>query len=273
MEYEFYIDLFFLADFYFNLLSLFLSAALMQCRTNVVRLCLAAAIGSFWNCFLIIFPCLPVRTELIVTVTAVGGLMTVTAFPGLFVGSRERYGENAKKVFTAIIVLFFASSLINGCFTFSVQHFYLSDGECMVLTGLICLMAERLFRQINSKRKVGNRRYQVRLYYRGKSKDFLAMADSGNRLTVPGTERPVSLISYQDCAGFCDAVSGGFYIPYRAVGTENGLLFAMLFEKMVIMGNGRSATIENPAVAIVKESLSCSGDFSMILPEEYVPEE
>ena len=124
-----------------------------------------------------------------------------------------------------------------------------------------------------SRGKIGDDRYQVSLYYKGREKHFLALADSGNRLRVPESKQPVSLISYKDCIGFCEEVSGGFYIPYHAVGTEKGLLFAMQFERMEIKKNGRTKIIEHPAVAIVKERLSVKGDFSMILPEAYVPEE
>ena len=50
------------------------------------------------------------------------------------------------------------------------------------------------------------------------------------------------------------------------------MLFALQFEKMEIKKNGRVMTVECPVVAIVKERLSVNGDFSMILPEVYVPE-
>lgn len=271
MEYEFYLDLFFLTDFYFNLLSLFLSAALLGQRLFFWRLCLAAAIGSAWNCFLIVFPLLPTWLELLITVLPVGGIMLIVAF-------YERFEEKQSKRFLRSLLLaegsfLVSAGLLNGCYSFSMQHFYLSDLESLIFTGLLCLFAEHLLRYRYKRGTVGETRYPVSLYYQGKQKTFLALVDSGNRLHVPGTGKPVSLISYQDCTGFCDTVSGGFYIPYRAVGTERGMLFATLFEKMEIQGNERVITIEKPAVAIVKESLSANGDFSMILPEEYVPGE
>ena len=80
------------------------------------------------------------------------------------------------------------------------------------------------------------------------------------------------MISYDDCRGFCELVYGGIFIPYRAVGTDHGLLFAITFEKMEIEKNGICKTIENPVVAITKEPLSSGGDFNMLLPEEYVLE-
>lgn len=266
MEYEFYLDLFFLADCLFNLLSLFLTAAFVRKETCACRMILAAAIGSFWNCFLIIFPVLPVGMELVLTIFAAGSVMCGCAFPSLML-------MQAEKLLMADFALMASSALVSGCFSFAREHFYLSDTESLMFISLICLPAQRLIKRMLKRGKIGAERCYVRLYYQGKMKEFLALADSGNRLRVPDTGKPVSLISFKDCTGFCDKVSGGFYIPYRSVGTEKGFLFAVVFEKMEITRDGRTMTIEHPAVAITRESLSTSGDFSMILPEEYVPGE
>ena len=266
MQYEFYIDVFFLIDFYFNLLSLFLTAACIHRTCSVVRLCLAAAAGSFWNCILILFPILPFGAELLVTITVIGGAILMIAFCGIRT-------DGISHLLKAEVCLVVSAGLVNGCYSFVCQQYYLETEEGLIASGLICVLLERFLRQWMLKReRIGKDRYHVSLYYRGKEKTFRALADSGNRLCVPGSGKPVSLISYEDCVGFCEKVSGGFYIPYHAVGTENGMLFALQFEKMEIKKNGRVMTVECPVVAIVKERLSVNGDFSMILPEVYVPE-
>ena len=266
MQYEFYIDVFFLIDFYFNLLSLFLTAACIHRTCSVVRLCFAAAAGSFWNCILILFPMIPFGAELPITITVIGGVMLMIAFCGIRT-------DGISHLLKAEVCLVVSAGLVNGCYSFVCQQYYLETEEGLIASGLICVLLERFLRQWMLKReRIGKDRYHVSLYYRGKEKSFRALADSGNRLCVPGSGKPVSLISYEDCVGFCEKVSGGFYIPYHAVGTENGTLFALQFEKMEIKKNGRVMTVECPVVAIVKERLSVNGDFSMILPEVYVPE-
>lgn len=266
MEYEFYIDVFFLIVSYLNLLSLFLSAAFLRRKIVVTRLVFAALIGSFWNSILVIVPFFSFHTALFLTVVVVGGGMLAAAFRGLL-------SEGIRILLRAEVFLFLAAGLVNSCYSFFCQHYFLTDLEGLAVTGLICLMLERFLRRCVFKRdKVGDSRYRVSLHYRGKEKQFLALVDSGNRLRAPGSGKPVSLISYKDCGGFCETVSGGIYIPYHAVGTEKGTLFAVQFEKMEIERNGKYMTVENPIVAIVKGSLSTDGDFSMILPEAYVPE-
>ena len=296
MEYVFYIDVFFVTDFFLNFLALWLAAVVLRRRPkvrilrlrprhlgtewneaagqsremektgrtgrslgNLLRMSLAAMIGSGWNCLIVIFPMLPSWAELILTVTIVGTAMCFAAF-----GGQWRFLAKADAT------LLLTSALLNGCVSFSRQHFFLTDFECLAFTGIVAGLSAIFLEKAMQAQAIGKERYHVRLYYRGNSKEFTALADSGNRLHVPQTGKPVSLISFGDCHGLCEKVSGGYYIPYRAVGTDHGLLFAITFEKMEILKNGMCITIENPAVAIAKSPLFASGDFNMILPEEYV---
>ena len=119
-------------------------------------------------------------------------------------------------------------------------------------------------------RRLGTLRYPVRLYYRGKEKEFMALADSGNRLREPVTGKPVSVISYEDCRGFCDTLSAVFCIPYRSVGKEQGMLTGIVFERMEIFRDSGVLTVEKPVVAVAREPLSADGSFTMLLPEELV---
>lgn len=267
VEYEFYMDLFFLINFYFNLLSLFLTAACLRRKCSGVRFGTAAAFGSFWNSILFIVPFVPIEAELPVTIIFAGGTMLVIAFRGL-------YSDGILSLLKAEGCLFLSAGLVNSMYSFSSQQFHLTDTEGLVFVGLSCALLESFIRRcVVSRGKIGDDRYQVSLYYKGKEKRFLALADSGNRLSVPASGKPVSLISYHDCKGFCEEISGGFYIPFRAVGTERGMLFAVQFDRMEVRKDGRSRIVESPAVAIVKERLEEGGSFSMIIPECFVPEE
>ena len=58
------------------------------------------------------------------------------------------------------------------------------------------------------------------------------MADSGNRLVEPVTGKPVSIIAAADAKEFLGEKAGVLMIPYRAVGTENGMLPGVLFDRM-----------------------------------------
>lgn len=174
--------------------------------------------------------------------------------------------ELLKAVFSFLL----SSVLVSGVMEFLRESFWLTDLESLFFLGILCLGVGYFCHELMQERPIGTERYHVKLYYHGACRDFLALADSGNRLHVPETGKPVSLVAYEDCKGFCDRVNAGFYIPYRAVGTEQGVLFAMILEKMEIMKDGTTQIVENPVVAISKERLCGDGSFSMLLPEEYI---
>lgn len=260
MEYEFYLDLFFLTDFLLNLLSLFLSASMGRMYGPLKKLILASAAGSVWNCLLFLFPVFPIMLELVLTVSLMGSFMTAFSF------SLKSPGEIVKAdVFLAASVW-----LTGGCFGFLKEYVWLSDWEGMAVLSAFCLGAGLFFKDAMKEKERGKERFLVWLYYNGKKKEFLGLADSGNRLKEPITGKPVSVISYESCKGFCDVLSSVLYIPYRSVGTREGMLPGIVFEKMEICREGRLFEIERPIVAVTKEPLSGSGDFSMLLPEEFV---
>ena len=285
MEYVVYIDVYFLTDCFFNILALYLTAILLRMPSNNLRCLTAAMIGSFWNCVLLLYPIQDPKIKLSLTVFGVGTIMSSVMFGGDWyreLRSKDT-GMNStdpisiwvhlfRNCVKADLVLVLSSMILGGFVSFIKEQCFLRDWEILIVAGLITAAAGLIFAEILIPSKLGKERYSAALFYKGNSRTFTALADSGNRLRVPETGKPVVLVSYESLKGFCDRVSGGFYIPYRSVGTEHGLLFAITFEKMEIRKNGTCITIENPAVAIVKESLSSNGDFNMLLPEEYVTE-
>lgn len=258
MEYEVYIDVFFLTEFFRNLLVLFLAAIMGQREIRIFRLCLAAALGSFWSLWAVFLVQIPVAVRLFGTVTLIAAVMNVLAFTL----------KNPAEIVRANGILLAASGFLGGGLLIFGQFTSLSSWESLFGMAAVCGAFGLFLEGIFKKKAIGKERYVVRLYYRGKKKDFLALADSGNRLREPVSGRPVSVICYEDCKNFCDRLTSVIYIPYRAVGTERGMLPGIIFEKMEIVAGKECIKIEKPIVAVAKEPLSGNGDFNMLLPEE-----
>ena len=70
MEYEFYLDLFFLWVFFLDLLALYLASCLGRMPMRVPGFLAAAAAGSVCNCVLAVFPVLPAAAELFLATAA-----------------------------------------------------------------------------------------------------------------------------------------------------------------------------------------------------------
>lgn len=258
MEYEIFIDMFFLRDFLLNFLALSLTAPMGRFRGTRRRRLLAAAAGSTWNCLLLFFPAMPLWAEMSFTIGIMGSFMTAFSFSL----------KKAAEVFKADLYLFLSVMLTGGALLFLEETFWLSGWEALFVLAAVSAAGAGFLKEMAGEGVKGKERISVWLYYRGKKKEFKALVDSGNRLREPVSGKPVSVISMEDCKGFCDTVSGVLYIPFRAVGTKSGLLPGIVFEKMEIYRRGCLLKIERPIVAVSKEPLSGNGDFSMLLPEE-----
>lgn len=257
MEYEFYMDIFFLSVFLLNLPVLVLAGVLGGRRIRPGRLVLSALFGSLWNCLAFLFMFLPAPWELLMTLFVCGSIMNRLAF------SVRRPRELLK----ADVLLLVSAMLLAGGLSAVREIFALSDFEAIAclatLCGAIAAFAAGYLKDRQGKRGI----CPVKLYYRGNVREFLALIDSGNRLREPESQKPVSIISYEDCRGFCERISGVLYIPYRAVGTKKGVLPGIIFERMEIQAGEKCLEIERPVVAVTREPLSGNGDFSMLVPE------
>lgn len=260
LEYVFYPDVFFLTAFILNLLSLLLTGILGRRKGKIKRLAAAALAGSVWNLVIFLTPLLPPLLELFFTLFFAGSFMTSYAFSL----------KSLPEILRADGLLLLSVFLTGGIFLFLRESVALSEGETMAVLLLSSVGVLSFLKGVVKERARGRERYSVWLYYRDKKKEFTALADSGNRLVEPVTGKPVSVISAEDCLGFCDTLTSILYIPYRAVGTGRGMLAGTIFDKMEIFCDGAVYEIERPIVAICRERLSSGNDFSMLIPEEFI---
>lgn len=260
MEYEWYADIFFLEEVFRDFLMLCLAAVFLQKKLCPGRLILGAFAGGFWGVFAVIGPAFPLPVLLFLTVFFTGSLMAVLAFQV----------RGIKGILKADAAFFASSAVISGGVQLLGQYFFLSSLESLAVFGFFSLGAAAFFKRLTEKKAIGQNRYRVILYYQGRKKEFLGLADSGNRLLEPVTGKPVSVISYKEAKDFCERMAGILYIPYRAVGTAEGMLPGILMEKMEIVHENGILTVEKPVVAVSKEPLSVGGDFTMLLPESLI---
>jgi stage II sporulation protein GA (sporulation sigma-E factor processing peptidase) len=254
-----YLDVLFLTELYFNFLALYLSALMGRRPVRFFRLLAAAALGSaaglltvwisggiasFWFLALL-------------QVVFSGSLMTAAAFSL----------RKALEIAWADGLLFAASALLAGLFLSLREIFFLREWECLFCLSGASLAAGALLKELTREKARGQERHVVRLFFHGNCREFVALVDSGNRLLEPVSRKPVSVIAKKDCEGFIETVSGVLYIPFRAVGTKQGLLPGIVLERMEIVREEEVIVIEKPIVAVTKEPLSSGGDFSLLLPE------
>ena len=164
-------------------------------------------------------------------------------------------------------ILLLSAGIIQSGISFLREWCFLTGWKNLAFMGAFCAGMCFFAAAVVKRPAVGNKRYEVRLFLAGTEKTFTAMADSGNRLVEPVTGKPVTVIAKEDAEIFAGKENGIFMIPYRAVGTEHGMLPGILIDRMEISLDGNTVCISRPIVAVTKEPLFFEKNFNMILPE------
>lgn len=276
MEYDWYADLFFLEEVYRDVLILWLAAVLMRRRAEALRLLgagIAGGLCSTGSVYLELMGRCPAGGQPVFAgiwevwkLLVTGFLMIWIAFPGKQTMRQEKRnasadrGDSWMKVLKwrgkELGVLVLSAGILQSGLAILRERCFLTGWKSLMFMGFFCMGVRFLAVALVRRPMIGKTRYQVRLFLNEKSKEFTAMADSGNRLVEPVTGKPVSIIAAADAKEFLGEKAGVLMIPYRAVGTENGMLTGVLFDRMEVMSEEcGSIRIERPIVAISKEPL------------------
>ncbi len=288
VEYEWYADLFFLEEAYRDVLIVWLAAVLLRRRTVVQRLMGAGIVGGLCSTGIVYLELMgrcPAGGQTVFAGIWEVGKMLVTGFLMIWIAFPEKQtmrqekrevpadsGDSWMKVFKchgkALGVLVLSAGILQSGLAILRERCFLTGWKSLMFMGFFCVGIRFFAAALVRWPMVGKTRYQVRLFLNEKSKEFTAMADSGNRLVEPVTGKPVSIIAAADAKEFLGEKVGVIMIPYRAVGTKNGMLPGVLFDRMeVITEECGSVKIDRPVVAVSKEPLFFGKDFTMILPE------
>ncbi len=125
-----------------------------------------------------------------------------------------------------------------------------------------------LWKQLSCQAVRNSHLYSVDLYFGEEKRTVTALLDTGNHLTEPISGEPVSILWGEAVKGIYDGDAGVFCVPFRTVGEEHGLLYAVRGSRMEIQMDGWRKRIENPYIAISKKPLSQSGSYQMLLNEK-----
>jgi len=288
VEYEWYADLFFLEEAYRDVLIIWLAAVLLRRRAAVPRLLGAGIVGGLCSTGIVYLELMgrhPAGGQTVFVgiwevgkMLVTGFLMIWIAFPGKWTIRQEKReipadsGDSWMKIFKChgkeLGTLVLSAGILQSGLAILRDRCFLTGWKSLMFLGFFCLGVRFFAAALVRRPMVGKTRYRVQLFLNEKSKEFTAMADSGNRLVEPVTGKPVSIIAAADAKEFLGEKVGVIMIPYRAVGTKNGMLPGVLFDRMEVMSEeSGSVKIDRPVVAVSKEPLFFGKDFTMILPE------
>ena len=87
------------------------------------------------------------------------------------------------------------------------------------------------------------------------------MKDTGNHLTDPLTNKPVSIIEKDILYSLIEDTEKNFYVPFQSVGKSNGLMEAYIVEQIELGGK----QYHNTEIGVFEGKLSKNNEYQMIL--------
>lgn len=281
MTCEVYIDVVFFVNLAMDFAVLAVLNRMLGTRAGALRLAAGAAVGALWACAVTLAPGLPLWARAFGTYVAAAGLMAAAAF-------RPR---SLKSLARAVLGLYGSAAVLGGIMTALYQHtragYYLelllrgeragglpvflwllvAAGSAAGGYGLMGLWGEWL------KGRIYGRRYCfVTLCCQGNQIRVRALLDTGNCLREPVSGRPVHVATAKVMARLCPKVEGVIYIPFQAVGTEQGLLPALFLDWMEVELDRDICRLKRPLVAVAREGLSPGDSYEMLLQQEQLEE-
>lgn len=267
-----YLDLYFLVNYAMDILLLLTVRRLLKLPVKKGRLALAGLAGALWACALLYLPVLPGALEAGITWVLGGGMMIFLAF------GRMGFPDFGKTVCTLWLTSAAAGGIITALGDPVQTGWYMTGGMIPVrfsAISLLCWMAGIYFgicacvAFVKAQIRERDNLYEVTLTYRGRKQQVTALYDTGNRLYEPYGHEPVHIITCHACRQLCETVSQVIYIPFHAVGTEQGMLPGIRVDEMEVRQGGKLVMhCDRPWLAISREPLSPCHRYEMLLHGE-----
>ena len=182
-------------------------------------------------------------------------LMTVICFGRC---DRRQFFENWVAVYLVVL-------LLGGAFAWLQESGILSKSRGVAIAAAVTVTCG-LLRYLGRRRAFGS---HVRRAWLGKDARRMALSaywDSGNQLRDPYTGQPICILSYSVAEKFVDQTKDRiWFVPYRALGAEDGLLAVMDVDEMILQDGRQMRRYEHMAVGIAQKGLLEDKEYDLIL--------
>lgn len=244
----FYADTYFVLNFIADFLLLTASGCICAVFTPKWRIFAAAIYGAFYSVFAFLGP--EIFSRIFMYLIS-AGIMLVIAF-------------GAEKRFLKLYIVFFSLTAAFGGTIYAVnvsmgENILYRAGKGSSLVFVFVFLTSHFLFSVVFKRSArdGTMLSTVEIFFKQKSVVFRALQDTGNSLTDPLTGRKVMVTSFERVKTLFPEIGLTFYeknsasdivekvnssgysfflVPYKAVGTESGLLAAFKPDKVLIDG-------------------------------------
>lgn len=295
MKLEVYIDLVFGVNLIMDYLLLEVMQKLVKKNSKMGRKIFAAILGGLGACFSIMVPTFRSGIFMILFGVILAGFMLKIAFP------YETMKALGRDILVYYSITFLIGGILNYLYYYTSAGYYITEFmrilpskalnffyliSFFAIAGGFIHLVKRILIQIKGTRELF---YNVELVFGEKKITCKGFLDTGNHLREPVSKRPVviadldgikdilpeELIDYAKDF-MSDAIHKNIdrfvvrikWIPYHAVGTEEGILPGIVFDEVNILKEDRVVHNPNITVAIYQGKLTVDNSYHIILHEE-----
>lgn len=258
MQYELYIDVFFLVNFVMDYLVLQIVKKALKCTATHGNVLLGALVGAGASCIIVCIPASAFMKFLCLHIL----INTSMVIIGLKI-------REFRTFLKAVILMYLAGFQLGGVMTWLGQYMggHIRIG-CLFLTITVCsyFLASKGMDFLENFWKIREYRCEVTLWLHESSYRTHAMIDSGNGLYDALTGKPVHIIGRKAINKLTkqEKIQNVRYIPYRTIQKSNGVLPIITIDKMCIHGKKETVVIK-PLLGISEQHLFDNETCEMIL--------
>lgn len=258
MQYELYIDVFFLVNFMMDFLLLTFLKKMMRLDVPGFRVVLGALAGAAITCALIAIPIPWAFLKIVLFHGAVSIIMLKT-------GLNVKWGRELAK---AYLFLYAGGFILGGAMTFFRQ--YVRDMSLFFALALLGYYAALGAWNLAEALVRNNQTHCTAILYSGgKTCRLKALIDTGNRLRDKATGKPVSIIAPGAACmlGFDrehEKSDGIRFISYHSIGEKAGIMPIFEIDRMDLDNGRKKMEVLRPMLAVCRDELD-SDSYGMIL--------
>jgi len=254
MQYILYIDMFFLVNFFMDIVVMSISKKILKCPVTYKNILFSASVAAL-------------LTSIVVSISTIPSFVKLVIFHGLINFLMIKTGLRVKgkvEFLKSYAVVYVTSFLVGGVFS-SLKQYIRETGMFILFAFISYYAVLNIWRFLSYMNKCTQRTCDVLLKNGTKQIKVKAILDTGNRLRDIVTGKPVCIISRKvaDILWKELPVENLRYIPYHTIGKKEGVLPMLVLPEMCLYME-REEWFSRVLVAIGDETIG-TGEYGMIL--------
>lgn len=272
-----YLDVFFMINFIMDYMIILITSRIAKVKKKRIRQLAGAGCGALYS-VIVIKPLTNHLFKITLVNILIAAVMVLISFGFT---STSVYIKN---VFLLFVVSFTMSGIINYLYYSTVIGKYVRNvlsgnsnkvvnaRKFILVSVLAYILLSAIVRIIFSVRKDMELYYDVKITFRGKSVVVRGLYDTGNGLTEPVSGKMVHIAEYKILKPLLEgdekAKENIYVIPFHSIGEEDGIMYGIRMDEMVVLVDDEPKFLYNPIIGIYTGNVSKRGNYSVILNRE-----